>query len=332
MLEERERDPVAMSLVEDTSATTTVTTTVPSSTPEVIEELSEFTPLAALPLETAPAGGYTIFSIETPEDSTTVRVTVSSETPAVTTVTNNVATFTETAPPTIPSENSVLPDSGKTGETPAAEEASAESGDEVLYENEPTVGNGDTGGVYEDESPEDADAAEEDAAEDDSLPAEDDSAEDDSMIIPPSPVRDNGNTLYLGNFENLTTHAGYVKYTENGAAIASTMLNNTSTTALAKVVVKELGSDFTVQPGTPPALSRDELEWHFELVGTGDSYVISVFENAVTISYTAQNGGDSCMIVNALTPEKHDALFKALYIETFSESAYELYMARETGK
>jgi hypothetical protein len=323
MLEDREHPPVAQSVAEETAATTT-TTTVPSSVPEVIEELSDFTPLAALPLETAPEAGYTIFSIETPEDSTTLKVIASDTKPIVTTVTGNVITLTVT-------EAQQPNNTGKTsGETPAGgviddDSASAESGDEVLVENEPTVGNGDTGGIYDDDTAEDADAVEEETAGEESAASEEDSAEE-----APSPIRGNYTSIYIGNFQNLTGYEGNLYHTEGGAANATLVLSSTTSTDLAKAVYTVLGSEFTASDASI-SLSNENLEWRFGLVSATDSYTISLFENALFISYTASDGNGGT-ILNTLTSEEHDALFKAFYIEAYSESAYELYMARETGK
>jgi hypothetical protein len=320
-----------------TETVTTTTTTAATTTPEIIEEIGEFEPFAATP-ELYPDGTYiaadpdAISTFVSESNVTTVTVTSVNDT---TTVTYTTASQTSGGQKTEkPSEDTGngdksernttggAPDGGTEGDVPADDDSVGGVSNDDADASRENIVRDDTDAGVEEDAADDAEVTEEESVEEEAPAAEDADEDGEEALV--SPILDNG--ISLRGFENLSGYTGSITFIPE-AALQKT-ISEMKAAALAKVLFDTLGNEFVADRNS---VSGDSPELSLVLSGTYDSFTIVLYKNALTISYTTPDGSIYRYGAN-LTADRHDAIFKALYIAVYSEHEYELFIAMESGK
>jgi hypothetical protein len=281
----------------------TVTAVVEETSLELIEEIEEFTPFAAISsfTDTTP-----LPEPENKPEETVITTTV--------TVTEAAVTVTTAAVTRIASADEQ--------EAESAEDAAAgmgyytgynvsipSSGDEILREEY----SADDSVIIDDSAEVEFDAETEEEAEI-SI------ASSDEKVL-------NGEELLIDNSADCDFEpagcTGILRYKDN----TEVFLDQSSTADIvgnAALILKKTGESAVKINGA-------EIEFHLTLTEKGNiKYVIYLFSDALAIAAYGADG----YTLNAvpLTQAEYKALFAEMYKALFSETDYELYLARESGK
>ncbi|MDR0974120.1 MAG: hypothetical protein LBL80_00265 [Ruminococcus sp.] len=291
---------------------------------EIIEEIGEFTPFAALPeiVDTESLPEPQILGAGIPET-----MAASSET-IVTTAVNTVTV-----------EKTAHSDVADVPVTTVAETAAAGLTSRTAVENKEESAPDDAESI--EDSPVDDAASDEDTVMDDAA-SEEDSAEEmeyDSEITIASSDEQvlNAGEFTIDNSEGYDAFGAYelmslencnalLRYKDNSAIF----LDNNKTTVLAgnaaEIIKSSLTKNSTVQ------INSADIEFQLSITDSGNvKYVIYLFTDSLVIAVYDGSGNYTLSAVNIKAAD-YKNLFGEMYSDLFTQAQYELYIARESGK
>jgi hypothetical protein len=304
----------------------TVTTIIQETSPEMIEEIAEFTPFAALPELTEAAPLLEPEITEAAAESSAVKETTITVTEAAVTMVTEAAVTTPavTEAETTAAYTRIAPDNDTVADD-SAEEAAADAAEDADAE-EDEGGTGSTASIS--------------SSGDDSLTEEDAFIEEDaeeSALISADEAVLTGNEVMIDNSLSFDSFTAYEMMSiENYNALlrykddTAVFLTNNQTTALAgnaALIISE-----TLEKNSIVFVNSAEIEFHLSITDqTKVKYVIYLFTDALAIAVYDSDGNYTLSAVT-LTSADHTKLFAEMYTDLFSEAGYELYLARESGK
>jgi hypothetical protein len=284
--------------------------------PEIIEDIEEYTPFAA-PDIIDPDAGAEPFNISPPVAAVSPETTVTE--PPVTTVTQAPAekvtealATTVTTPETV--EDTKEDITAGDAEEDAVEEDSAEDA-EVVYDDSDEAADDEM--LYESE-----DDAVVESADDEMVLIDDENILTTNIVA----VKPDSLTAekYINSVKSIKNATGSLTY--NGDLQGEIAPGDTLKlmTDAAIPFASNTDSDMVT-------LLKDNLEFVLTFSGNDNTnYTICLYSD--TIAIMIENNGKSDVTAVTLDGDEHDELFKNMYISLFSQSEYELYIAKQTGK
>jgi hypothetical protein len=321
----------------------TVTAVLTETAPELIEEIGEFTPFAMLSsiTDTEPL-------IE-PEEPAQTAVTTVVKT-AVTEATTEAATVVKTAV----TEAATVAETAVTEAARVAQEVEGNAvnngadSDEAIAESAEAVAG--AGGGYSpyygvsvptsgDESLSEGDSADDSLVIDDSadgMAYDADTEEEagavtassDEMVLTGEELIIANNAGYdsLMNSYYSSNTTGLLRYKDDTAVF----LSQSQTTALAENVMVILKGN--LEKDSVVFVNSADMEFHLNIYdNTNVRYVVYLFDKSLVIA-VYDTDGNYTLSAAALKPADYETIFAEMYTSLFSETEYELYLARESGK